>query len=302
MAMFDKNISQEKKESLELAEASRESEWKYPSFALKLFYGRLDWPLIYPFPIQSPEEKKIGDEFLAKLETLLKNKLDPDEVDRTGEIPPDVIQGLADLKAFAIKIPKEYGGLGLSQYNYNRAVHLVASYCGSTAVLLSAHQSIGVPQPLKLFGTEEQKKKYLPMFAKGTISAFALTETEAGSDPRMMTTTATPIEEGKYFLLNGEKLWCTNGLIAGVIAVMAVTPPKIIKGKERKQITAFIVEKNWPGIEVIHRCQFMGLHGIQNGLLRFKNVKVPKENILLDRKSTRLNSSHSAKSRMPSSA
>lgn len=279
--MFDKNISQEKKESLEFAEASRESEWKYPSFALKLFYGKLDWKAIYPFPKQPPEEKKIGDEYLKKLEALLREKLDPDKVDETGEIPPDVIKGLGDLKAFAIKIPKEYGGLGFSQYNYNRVIHLVASYCGSTAVLLSAHQSIGVPQPLKLFGTDEQKKKYLPMFANGAISAFALTEVGAGSDPRMMTTTATPAEDGKYFLLNGEKLWCTNGLIADVIVVMAVTPPKIVRGKERKQITAFIVETKSPGIEMVHRCRFMGLHGIQNGLIRFKDVKVPKENIIL---------------------
>ncbi len=281
MAMFDKSMSEEKRASLELAEDSRESEWKYPSFALKLFYGILDWKLIHPFPLQSAEEKKIGDEFVAKIETLLKSKLNPDEVDKTGEIPQDVMRGLADLKAFAIKIPKEYGGLGLSQFNYNRAIHWVASYCGSTAVLLSAHQSIGVPQPLKLFGTEEQKHKFLPMFAKGTISAFALTEPDAGSDPRMMTTTATPTEDGKYFLLNGEKLWCTNGLIAGVLVVMAVTPPKIVHGKERKQITAFIVETNSPGIEMAHRCQFMGLHGIQNGLIRFKNVKVPRENIIL---------------------
>ncbi len=281
MSMFDKNISREKRESLEFAEAARESEWKYPSFALKLFHGILDWDLIYPFPVQSPEDKKEGDEFLAKFEKLLKEKLDPDLVDRTGIIPDEVIKALAALKAFAIKIPKEYGGLGFSQINYSRAIHLVSSFCGSTAVLLSAHQSIGVPQPLKLFGTEEQKRKYLPLFAQGVISAFALTESEAGSDPRNMTTTATPIEDGKYFLINGEKLWCTNGLIAGVIVVMAVTPSKVVRGKEHKQITAFIVETNTTGFEIVHRCQFMGLHGIQNGLIRFKNVKVPRENIIL---------------------
>ena len=281
MSMFDKNISEDKRKSLELAEDSRESEWKYPSFALKLFHGVPDWDLIFPFPEQSAEDKKKGDEFIAKLEKILREKLDPNEVDRTTIIPDEVIKALAGIGAFAIKVPKEYGGLGLSQVNYNRAIHLVASYCGSTAVLLSAHQSIGVPQPLKLFGTEEQKKKYLPLFAKGVISAFALTEAEAGSDPRNMSTTATPTEDGKYFLINGEKLWCTNGLIAGVLVVMAVTPPKIVHGKERKQITAFIVEANTPGIELVHRCQFMGLHGIQNGLIRFKNVKVPRENIVL---------------------
>lgn len=281
MSMFDKNISQEKRESLEFAEAARESEWKYPSFALKLFHGFPDWKLIYPFPVQSKEDKQIGDEYLAKLEKFLKEKLDPDEVDRTGQIPDEVMRGLAELKAFAIKISKEYGGLGFSQTNYCRAIHLVSSYCGSTAVLLSAHQSIGVPQPLKLFGTDDQKKKFLPRFATGTVSAFALTEPEAGSDPRTMTTNAMPTEDGKDFLINGEKLWCTNGLIAGVLVVMAVTPPKIVHGKEHKQITAFIVETDSPGIEMVHRCQFMGLHGIQNGLIRFHNVRVPRENIIL---------------------
>ena len=281
MSLFDKHISEEKKASIEFAEAAREAEWKYPSFALKLFHGNLAWKMIYPFPEQAKEDKEKGDDFIARLEDFLKENLDPNEVDRTSLIPDHVMKGLSELKAFAMKIPEEYGGLGLSQVNYNRAMHMVASYCGSTAVLLSAHQSIGVPQPLKLFGTEQQKKKFFPMFAKGTVSAFALTEEEAGSDPRNMKTTAAPIEGGKYYLINGEKLWCTNGLIAGVIVVMAVTPAKIVQGKEIKQITAFIVETNAPGFEIVHRCQFMGLHGIQNGLIRFTNVKVPRENIIL---------------------
>ena len=288
MSLYDKNISEEKKASIEFAEQSRETEWKYPSFALQIFHGRVDWRLVHPFPVQSPEDKSQGDAFLQKLETFLKNNLDANAVDQTNVIPENVMKGLADLGAFAIKVPEKYGGLGMSQVNYGRAIHLVASYCGSTAVLLSAHQSIGVPQPLKLFGTEEQKAKYLPMFAKGAISAFALTEAQAGSDPRQMTTTATPTEDGKHFLINGEKLWCTNGPIAKVIVVMAVTPPKTVPGfagpearKEHKQITAFIVETDTPGFETVHRCMFMGLHGIQNGLLRFSNVKVPRENIIL---------------------
>ncbi len=281
MSMFDKNIGQEKKASLEFAEDQREAEWKHPSFSLGLYHGKVDWKLIHPYPRQSEEEKKIGDEYINKFRTYLKENLDPDEVDRTGIIPDEVMKGLAKFGAFAMKVPKEYGGLGLSQVNYNRIMHMISSYCGSTAVLLSAHQSIGVPQPLKDFGTEEQKKKYLPLFAKGVVSAFALTEPTVGSDPRQMTTTATPTEDGEHFLINGEKLWCTNGLIAGVMVVMAVTPPKIVKGKERKQITAFIVEADTPGIELVHRCQFLGLHGIQNGLIRFKDVKVPRKNIIL---------------------
>lgn len=270
----------EKAKSLEVAEEAREETWKHPSFVGDLFMGKVRWDLIFPYPAQSEADKKIGDEFLKKLENFLKARVDADAIDRDSQIPDDVMRGLADLGCFGLKIPKEYGGLGLSQTNYNRAIGLVASHCGSTAVLLSAHQSIGVPQPLKIFGTPEQKKKYLPLFAKGAVSAFALTEPEVGSDPAKMSTTATPVENGNFYLINGTKLWCTNGVIADVIVVMAKTPPKIVNGKERTQITAFIVEKGMPGFEVVHRCSFMGLKGIQNGLLRFKDVKVPKENII----------------------
>ncbi len=278
--LTDKKIGEDKLKALEMAEEAREAEWTLPSFVAELFQGRLRWDLILPFPAQSAADKKIGDEFLARLEKVLKEMIDPDKVDRTGEIPPKAFEALAEMGCFAMKIPKEYGGLGLSQVNYNRALHLVSSYCSSTAVWLSAHQSIGVPQPLMLFGTEEQKRKYLPRFAEGAISAFALTEPEVGSDPAKMKTAATPIEDGQYYLINGEKLWCTNGPKADIMVVMAQTAPKIVNGREKKQITAFIVERSMPGIEVVHRCRFMGLNGIQNGLLRFKDVKVPRENIL----------------------
>ena len=170
MDIYDKNLSREKRDSLELAEASRQKEWEYPSFVRELFYGRVPWELIYPFPEQSEEDKRIGAEYIDKLKNFLLQHLNPDEVDKNYEIPEPVIKGLIDLGAFAMKIPKEYDGLGLSQVNYNRAVHLISSYCGSTAVMLSAHQSIGVPLPLSLFGTEEQKKKFLPLFRKGAIS------------------------------------------------------------------------------------------------------------------------------------
>lgn len=280
MDIYHKGMNGEKRESLELAEASREAEWYYPSFVREIFNGRLLWDLVFPFPEQSETEKAIGTAYLAKLKDFLTTHLDPDSVDKTCKIPDEVIKGLRDLGAFAMKIPQEYAGLGLSQVNYNRAIHLVASYCGSTAVLLSAHQSIGVPYPLSLFGTEEQKKKYLPRFRSGAISGFALTEPGAGSDPRTLKTSATPTEDGKYYLINGEKLWCSNGNIADILIVMCLTPPKIERGKEKKQITAFIVETNTPGFSVAYRCNFMGLHGVELGLLKFNNVKVPKENIL----------------------
>lgn len=276
-----KGIGKEKQEALEVAEEAREKQWEFPSFAGELFMGRLRMDLIFPYPEQPEEDRRVGDDYLKVIEKFLKENLDPNEVDHTGEIPRSVIRGLIERGCFGMKIPKEYGGLGLSQVNYNRVVSMISSYCGSTAVWLSAHQSIGVPQPLKLFGTLEQKKKYLPRLASGAISAFALTEPAVGSDPAKMETTATPTEDGKYFVINGQKLWCTNGPVADLIVVMCRTPSLTINGKEKKQITAFIVETDTPGFEVVHRCDFMGLKGIQNGLLRFKNVKVPRENILL---------------------
>ena len=266
--------------AIELTEAARTAPGG-KTFAAGLFMGEFNLSEISPFPSQADEDRARGDIFLKKLESLLREKVDADEIDRTGEIPQPVIDELAKLGAFGIKIPAEYGGLGLSQTNYCRAAMLLGSWCGSTTALLSAHQSIGVPQPLILFGTEEQKKKYLPRVAHGEISAFALTETDVGSDPAAMTTRAEPAPDGDAFILNGEKLWCTNGTRAGVIVVMAKTSAKVVNGKSKQQITAFIVETDWPGVEVICRCRFMGLKALYNGVIRFKDVRVPRENILL---------------------
>ncbi|HSY09826.1 MAG TPA: acyl-CoA dehydrogenase family protein, partial [Candidatus Dormibacteraeota bacterium] len=247
--------------ALELTEAARGAT-QAKTFAAGLFMGEFDLKSVHPFTIQSAEDRDQGDAFLEKLETLLREKVDPDEIDRTGEIPQPVIDELARLGAFGIKIPIEHDGLGLSQTNYCRAAMLLGSWCGNLTALISAHQSIGVPQPLLLFGTEEQKRKYLPRVARGEISAFALTEVDVGSDPAAMVTHAEPTPDGNFFLLNGEKLWCTNGTKAGVIVVMAKTPPKLVNGKAKDQITAFIVEMNWPGVEVAHRCHFMGLKAL----------------------------------------
>jgi alkylation response protein AidB-like acyl-CoA dehydrogenase len=267
-------------EAMEIAEASRETEWEKPSFVGDLFLGKLNLDLIYPFPDQPASDKAEADEFLKKLERFLAENVNADEIDRTGEYPRELFEGFRQLGAWGMKIPKEYGGLGFSATNYNRAVGLVATWCGSSVAWLSAHQSIGVPQPLKLFGTKEQKKKYLPRLANGAISAFALTEPGVGSDPAKMQTTAVKSPDGKGWIINGEKLWCTNGTQAELIVVMTLTPPKVVKGKEKKQISAFIVETNTPGFSIEHRCQFMGLRGIGNGLLRFKDVYVPNENLL----------------------
>src|SRR5437764_2885495 len=227
-AIDTSKMSKGKREALDLAEASRDPLDDRGSFASNLFIGRYDFDRIYPWPAQSAEDRAAGEDFLRKLEGYLRDHVDPDEIDRTGEIPPENFKGLAEIGAFGIKVPKQYGGLGLSQYNYGRAAVLLGSWDGNVAALVSAHQSIGVAQPLLLFGTEEQKQKYLPRVAGGEISAFALTESNAGSNPATMQTHAEPAPDGKSFILNGEKLWCTNGIKAGVIVVMAKTPPKII--------------------------------------------------------------------------
>jgi alkylation response protein AidB-like acyl-CoA dehydrogenase len=273
-------MSKGQREALELAEASRDPLDDRGSFASNLFIGRYDFDRIYPYPAQTEEDRAAGAEFLEKIETYLREHVDPDEIDRTGEIPPENFKGLAEIGAFGIKVPKKYGGLGLSQSNYGRAAVLLGSWDGNVAALVSAHQSIGVAQPLLLFGTEEQKQKYLPRVAAGEISAFALTETHAGSDPATLSLRAEPTPDGSEFILNGEKLWCTNGVKAGVLVVMARTPAKMINGKERKQITAFIVDVDSPGLEITYRCRFMGLRALYNGVVKFTNVRVARENMI----------------------
>src|SRR5215216_4611819 len=267
------------KEARDVAEAARESEWSGPSFVRELFLGRFRLDLIHPHPAEDPAEMRRARPFMDKLAAFLR-RVDSEMIDRTGEIPEEYVQELRDMGAFGIKIPVEYGGLGLSYTSYVKAMAMVTSKDGSLTALLSAHQSIGLPQPLKLFGSEEQKRKFFPRLAKGAISAFALTEVDAGSDPANMHASATPSDDGKHFLLNGEKLWCTNGTRADLFVVMARTPDTVVGGKPRKQITAFIVDASTPGVEVKHRLRFMGLKAIENGVIRFTNVKVPRENIL----------------------
>jgi alkylation response protein AidB-like acyl-CoA dehydrogenase len=269
-------------DAMEVTEASRQTEWEKPSFVGDLFLGKLNVDLIHPFPEQPADDKAEGDAFLPRLERFLAENVDADGIDERGEYDYELFDGFTQLGAWGMKIPKEYGGLGFSATNYNRAIGLVATWCGSTVAWLSAHQSIGVPQPLKLFGTPEQKQKWLPRLAKGAISAFALTEPGVGSDPAKMETRAVPTPDGKGWTLNGEKLWCTNGLKAEVIVVMAQTTPKVVNGKEKKQISAFILEMDTPGVEITHRCQFMGLRGIGNVVIHFKDVFIPKENLIFE--------------------
>ena len=257
-------------EARKVAEDAREAGWERPSFLRELFLGTLRLDLLPAFPPKEerPEFRALAEQF----DRFLREEVDADAIDRDGKVPLRVVEGLAALGAFGLKIPKEYGGLGLTQHEYGTILKLVSSVDGNLVALLSAHQSIGVPQPLKLFGTEEQKRRWLPRLAKGAVSAFALTEPDVGSDPANLATTATRTPEGDY-VLDGEKLWTTNGTIAELFVVMARHP-------DTRKISAFVVERDSPGVTVVTRCRFMGLRAIENGVVRFRNVRVPKENLL----------------------
>ena len=262
----------ELRKSREVAESSRETEWQGAGFLRDLFLGKFRLDLIDPYPLPG-EERPEFRRFYDALQDFLRKEVDPIQIDERGELPEPMIEGLRRLGAFGMKVPVEYGGLGLTHVEYGKVMQLLGSYDANLTALLSAHQSIGVPQPLKLFGSDELKQKYLPRIARGAISAFALTETVVGSDPARLTTTAELSEDGRYFILNGSKLWCTNGTIAELLVVMARNPAT-------NAISAFVVETSWPGVEVTHRCRFMGLRALANAALTFRNVKVPRENLI----------------------
>ncbi|MBX6384409.1 MAG: acyl-CoA dehydrogenase family protein [Microbispora sp.] len=253
----------------EVAEQARETEWTRPSFGKQLFLGDFRLDLVHPAPRLSEQEIKKGDDFLRTLRAFLQEKVDPQLIEREAMIPDEVVKGLAAIGAFGMTIEEEYGGLGLSHLYYCRALQLVTSCSPALSALLSAHQSIGVPQPLRLFGTPEQKRRFLPRCARGEISAFLLTEPDVGSDPARLSTTA--VRDGDAYVINGVKLWTTNGVVADLLVVMARTGAKI---------SAFVVEADSPGITVEQRNRFMGLRGIENGVTRFHQVRVPAENLI----------------------
>jgi alkylation response protein AidB-like acyl-CoA dehydrogenase len=256
----------------EVAEQARESEWALPSFGKQLFLGDFQLGLVHPHPRQDEEERRRGEEFCDRLRDFCDTSMNGPLIEREARIPDETVKGLAALGAFGMKIPEAYGGLGLSHLYYNRALIIVGSVSPAVAALLSAHQSIGVPQPLALFGTDEQKERYLPRCARGEISAFLLTEPDVGSDPARLSTMANPSDDGSEYVLDGVKLWTTNGVVADLLVVMARVPKS--EG-HRGGITAFVVEASSNGITVENRNAFMGLRGLENGVTRFHQVRVP---------------------------
>ena len=266
----------DEQQSRAVAEAAREQEWRKPSFAKGLYLGQFDLSLIHPHPRPAPERQERGERFLAELESYLRT-VDGAQIERDARIPDEVYQRLAELGCFGMKIPVEYGGLGLGQYYYNHALTMIGTVNAAIVALLSAHQSVGLPEPLQLAGTDAQKREYLPRCARGAISAFLLTEPEVGSDPARLRATAVPSEDGSEYVLDGTKLWTTNGVVAELLVVMARVPKS--EGHPGG-ISAFIVEADAPGITVHRRNAFMGLRGLENGLTSLRDVRVPKEQLI----------------------
>ena len=264
-----------------IAEAARETSWDRPSFAKGLYLGSFDLSLIHPWPEAPADDVERGDAFMARLTDYCRT-MSGRTIERDARIPDEYLRGLAALGVFGMKIPRDYGGLGLSLVYYGRALALLGSVHPSLGALLSAHQSIGVPEPVKVFGTPAQKQEYLPRCAAGAITAFLLTEPDVGSDPARMGATAAPSEDGESYVINGVKLWTTNGVIAELVVIMAVVPSRTdADGTVHKGgISAFVVEMDSPGITVESRNAFMGLRGIENGVTRFHQVRVPAANRL----------------------
>ncbi len=263
------------------------------SFLAGLYDGAPDFTLLLT-PPQPPEEKAAGDAFCQQIETFLRHEVDADAIERQAKIPESVIQGLFKLGAFAMKIPKEYGGLGFSYTNYGRVLTLIASWSNILALTVAVPQSIGIAMPILLFGNEDQRRKYLPLVAREAISAFALTEPMTGSDAAHVRTEAVLDRTGSHFLVNGEKLWCTNGPIARYVTLIARVPAKrVVKDGRVEWIpahegqaaddrvhTAFILDMAAPGLLVQQRCQFEGCRGIENAHMTLKNVAIPVEHVI----------------------
>lgn len=263
------------------------------SFMAGLYDGRPDFNLLLP-PPEPPDERALGENFLKQVEAFLVRHVDPDAIERDAKIPSEVLEGLFKLGAFAMKIPTEYGGLGFSYMNYGRVLTLIASWSNILALTVAVPQSIGIAMPILLFGTEDQKRKYLPIVAREAVSAFALTEPMTGSDAANVQTEAVLDPTGTEFVVNGEKLWCTNGPIARYVTLIARVPARRVErqgatiwvpvpggqGAEDRVHSAFILDMASPGVTVRQRCQFEGCRGIENAHMTLQNVRIPADQVI----------------------
>ena len=265
-------------EARELAEAAREAEWSRPSFAKELYLGRFDLSLIHPHPQGAAED--VGPRRGVPGRAARGLRDDRRAAHRARGPDPRRVRrraGRASARS-ASRSRASTAASGSSMAYYGKALMLVGSVHPSIGALVSAHQSIGVPEPVKMFGTEEQKQRFLPRCAAGAITAFLLTEPDVGSDPARMASTATPTEDGTAYLLDGVKLWTTNGVIAELVVVMARVPEH--DGRPRRHQRLRRRHRRAEASRSRHRNAFMGLRGLENGVTRFHQVRVPAENRL----------------------
>jgi alkylation response protein AidB-like acyl-CoA dehydrogenase len=274
MTLTAEQMAEQRKQAEELLFSEPEK----LGFAKALFFGHIQVLLIFPYPELGPAEQEVVPQAVAEVRRFAGEKIDAVAIDRNADIPPDVVAGLGALGVLGMTAPKEYGGRGFSQLAYCRIMEVIGGHCSSTAVFVNAHHSIGI-RALLLFGTQEQKRRWLPPLVDGrALGAFALTEPNAGSDASNVQTTATPSPDGKTYILNGEKRYITNGAIAKVLTVMARTP---VPGSNETKITAFMVTPDMPGFEVVEaRMPKCGIRGTATARLAFRNMPVPAENIL----------------------
>ena len=275
MALTAAQIDQQKKQAEELLFSGPQA----LGFAKGLFFGQFHSPLLFPYPDLRPDERAVTAQAVEEVRRFCDEHIDATAIDRNAEIPRSVVEGLGRLGVLGMTAPVEFGGRGFSQLAYTRVMEVIGGHCASTAVFVNAHHSIGI-RALLLFGTDEQKRRWLPGLCNGEkLGAFALTEPEAGSDASNVQTTATPTPDGKAFVLNGTKRWITNGGIADVLTVMARTPGK--GANKKKEITAFVVTPDMPGFKVLEaRMPKFSIRGTATGRLAFENMVVPAENVL----------------------
>lgn len=268
-------------EQKKLAEELLFADEEAPTFAKQLYFGKVDTSQLFPYPQPSDEEQKNTQEFLSNLREYVDNHLDPNSIDKNAMIPEDVIQGLGNVGLLGMTVPKQFGGLEMSQNAYCQAIEIIAQKCGGTAVFTNAHQSIGL-KGILLFGNEQQKEKWLPDLSKGKkIAAFSLTEPNAGSDAAGVETKAVYDPEKKVYRINGKKQWTTNGSIAQVLTLMAKTEVETKNGKKEEKVTAFLVTPDMPGIEITNPgLEKVGIRGTRTTNFEFTNLEVPEENIL----------------------
>lgn len=268
--------AREREKQIAQAEEMLGDRLKGLGLAKALFYGQHRGDKLPPYPDLTADQAAC--DLAARLRTYCEQSIDPVAIDRQAAIAQSVIQGLGRLGVLGACLPTAVGGLGLGQTAYCQSLEVLGGHCAGTALFVNAHHSIG-PRALVLFGRPDQQKRWLPKLATGEwLSAFALTEPEAGSDAANVQTQATPTADGAAFVLNGQKRWITNGGIAQVLTVMARTP---VPGSRETKITAFLVTPDMPGFHVLEpRMEKCGVRGTATARLEFKDLRVPRENIL----------------------